>query len=274
MRLVTFRDRRRIRHGQLIEDGTVVQPLGDGDLGRLVELVHEMDVSALTASGPALPLADVEVLAPVSRPGKLLAVAGNYPAAGERSGVARRSPRLFLRPQTSIVGPGADIAVPTVGGKIAGAAGLGVVVGAVAHDVPVAKALDVVSGYLTTNDVSARSPALDADDPTDRFFDWLAGTWFDGFAPTGPWLVTPDEVPDPQDLALTLEVNGERRQHATTGDMVFSVAELVSYASRLMTLEPGDVLLTGAPPGEHLTADDAVSATVGGLGTLTNRVQA
>jgi 2-keto-4-pentenoate hydratase/2-oxohepta-3-ene-1,7-dioic acid hydratase in catechol pathway len=288
MKLVTFRDGQTgtVRHGQLIEDGTVVQPLGDGDLGRLV---HKLDQNALTASGPAVPLADVDVLSPLLRPGKLLAAAANYQdhvteAGGDPLDKSRLSPRLFLKPPTSIVGPGADIPLPTVSKEIDWEAELGVVIGAVARDVPVARALDVVGGYLTSNDVSARSMDFgfprDTDDKAVWFFDWLAGKWLDGFAPMGPWLVTPDEVPDPQDLEVILDVNGERRQHGNTKDMIFSVAELVSFASTLMTLEPGDVILTGTPSGvgaatgEYLKAGDEMSVTIGGLGTLTNRMVA
>lgn len=288
MKLVTFRDGQTgtVRHGQLIEDGTVVQPLGDGDLGRLV---HKLDQNALTVSGPAVPLADVDVLSPLLRPGKLLAAAANYQdhvteAGGDPLDKSRLSPRLFLKPPTSIVGPGADIPLPTVSKEIDWEAELGVVIGAVARDVPVARALDVVGGYLTSNDVSARSMDFgfprDTDDKAVWFFDWLAGKWLDGFAPMGPWLVTPDEVPDPQDLEVILDVNGERRQHGNTKDMIFSVAELVSFASTLMTLEPGDVILTGTPSGvgaatgEYLNAGDEMSVTIGGLGTLTNRMVA
>ncbi len=149
---------------------------------------------------------------------------------------------------------------------------------------PVADALGVVGGYVTSNDVSAGALDLgndrDRDDPHARFFGWLAGRWLDGFAPMGPWLVSADEVPDPQDLEIILDVNGKRRQHGNTRDMIFSVAELVSFASTLMTLEPGDVIMTGTPAGvgaatgEYLAAGDEMSVTVGGLGTLTNRMVA
>jgi 2-keto-4-pentenoate hydratase/2-oxohepta-3-ene-1,7-dioic acid hydratase in catechol pathway len=205
-------------------------------------------------------------------------------AGGDPLDKSRLSPRLFLKPPTSIVGPGADIPLPTVSKEIDWEAELGVVIGAVARDVPVTRALDVVGGYLTSNDVSARSMDFgfprDTDDKAVWFFDWLAGKWLDGFAPMGPWLVTPDEVPDPQDLEVILDVNGERRQHGNTKDMIFSVAELVSFASTLMTLEPGDVILTGTPSGvgaatgEYLKAGDEMSVTIGGLGTLTNRMVA
>jgi 2-keto-4-pentenoate hydratase/2-oxohepta-3-ene-1,7-dioic acid hydratase in catechol pathway len=289
MKLVTFRQDGEVRHGQLIEDGTVVQPLGEGDLEGLVAKIHRQDKAALTAAGPALPFADVELLSPLLRPGKLLAAAANYQdhvteAGGDPLDKSRLSPRLFLKPPTSIVGPGADIPLPTVSREIDWEAELGVVIGATARDVPVAKALEVVGGYLTSNDVSARSMDFgyerDTGDSHVWFFDWLAGKWLDGFAPMGPWLVTPDEVPDPQDLEIILDVNGKRHQHGSTKDMIFSVAELVSFASSLITLEPGDVIMTGTPSGvgaatgEYLKPGDEMSVTIGGLGTLVNRMVA
>jgi 2-keto-4-pentenoate hydratase/2-oxohepta-3-ene-1,7-dioic acid hydratase in catechol pathway len=286
MKLVTYRYDGTIHHGQLIEDGTVIQPLGAGDLGVLIDKTQRFGKSA---AGPALPLADVELLAPLLRPGKLLAAAANFQdhvteAGGEPLDRSRLSPRLFLKPPTSIVGPGADIRLPTVSDQIDWEAELGVVIGTTARDVPVDKALDIVAGYLTSNDVSARSMDFgyerDTDDKAVWFFDWLAGKWLDGFAPLGPWLVTADEVPDPQALSITCDVNGVRRQDGSTKDMIFSCAELVSFASSLMTLEPGDVILTGTPAGvgaatgDYLKVGDEVSVTIGHLGTLTNRMVA
>ena len=282
MKLVTFRHDGKIRHGRLIEDGTVVLPLGDGDVTAALG-------GAATAAGPVFPLADVELLAPLLRPGKLLAAAANYQdhvteAGGEPLDKSRLSPRLFLKPPTCIVGPGADIPMPSVSKEVDWEAELAVVIGAAARDVPVERALEVVGGYVTSNDVSARSMDFgyerDTGDSHVWFFDWLAGKWLDGFAPMGPWLVTADEVPDPQALDVTLDVNGKRRQHGSTKDMIFSVAELVSFASTLMTLEPGDVIMTGTPSGvgaatgEYLKAGDEMSVTIGDLGTLTNRVVA
>ncbi|HEY0450194.1 fumarylacetoacetate hydrolase family protein [Actinophytocola sp.] len=285
MKLVTYRHDGAVQHGYLLEDETVVQPLGTGDLGPLLEPLHRK--GTLRATDPALPVADVELLAPLLRPGKLLAAAANYQDHVTESGAppldrSRLSPRLFLKPSTSIVGPGADIPLPTVSKEVDWEAELGVVIGATARDVPVEAALDIVVGYLTSNDVSARSMDFgyerDTGDKAVWFFDWLAGKWLDGFAPLGPYLVTADEVPDPQALELTLDVNGQRKQHGSTKDMIFSCAELVSFASTLMTLEPGDVLLTGTPSGvgaatgEYLKAGDEMSVTVAGLGTLTNRM--
>jgi 2-keto-4-pentenoate hydratase/2-oxohepta-3-ene-1,7-dioic acid hydratase in catechol pathway len=283
MKLVTFRHDGLVRHGSLIEDGTVVLPLGNGDLTTF------LNDGEGGAAGPAFPLADVELLAPLLRPGKLLAVAANYQDHVSESGSepldkSRLSPRLFLKPPTAIVGPGADIPMPSVSTEVDWEAELAVVIGVTARDVPVGTALDVVGGYVTANDVSARSVDFgyerDTGDSHVRFFDWLAGKWLDGFAPLGPWLVTADEVPDPQALDIRLDVNGKRRQDGSTKDMIFSVAELVSFASTLMTLEAGDVIMTGTPAGvgaatgEYLEVGDEMSVTIGDLGTLTNRVVA
>jgi 2-keto-4-pentenoate hydratase/2-oxohepta-3-ene-1,7-dioic acid hydratase in catechol pathway len=280
MRLVSYLRDGAVRHGR-IEDEHVVE-FGDGDLGALVE-------SGLRP-GPSKgehPLADVELLAPLRRPGKLLAVAANYQDHVTESGAppldkSRISPRLFLKPASSIVGPGAAIPLPDVSDQVDWEAELSVVIGRRARGVSVGEALDYVAGYMTSNDVSARSIDLgyerDTDDKMVWFFDWLAGKWCDGFAPLGPWLVTADEVPDPQGLPIELAVNGVTRQHGSTKDMIFTVAEQVAHASRVMTLEPGDVIMTGTPSGvgvatgEYLKAGDEMTVVIGGLGTLVNTV--
>src|SRR5699024_7593320 len=152
------------------------------------------------------------------------------------------------------------------------------VVGRRASSVPVAQALDHVFGYTTSNDISARS--LDLDVPRDGeawtgFFDWLEGKWLDGSAPMGPYLVTTDEVPDPQNLELTLELNGQIMQRGSSTDMVHTVAERVSFSSRLMPLNPGAVIPpctpsgAGATTGVFLTPGDRMVAELEGLGPLT-----
>lgn len=280
MRLVTYRRAGEVRHGRLTDDDRVAE-FGDGDLEGY--LTGRTGVTERLEVG----LAEVELLAPLLRPGKLLAAAANYQdhvteTGGEPLDKSRLSPRLFLKPPTSIVGPGADIPLPSVSAEVDWEAELGVVIGRRVRDVAESEALGVVAGYLTANDVSARSVDYgfprDTDDKAVWFFDWLAGKWLDGFAPLGPWLVTADEVPDPQALEIHLDVNGVTRQSGSTKDMIFSVAELVAHASRLMTLEPGDVILTGTPSGvgaatgEYLTAGDVMTVVVGQLGQLRNTV--
>lgn len=278
--------RQQTCHGLL--DGDEVAELGDGDLLSVIGdgvPAHGFEMERIVRA--RLPLADVTLLAPLQRPGKLLAAAANYQehvveGGGPELDKSRISPRLFLKPSTSIVGPDAEISVPAETKQMDWEAELGVVIGRRCRNVAVADALDVVFGYVAANDVSARSLDLgyarDTDDKAVWFFDWLAGKWFDGFCPLGPWVLTADQVPDPQDLGLEFTLNGEVRQQGSTAAMIFSVAELVAHASRLMTLEPGDVLLTGTlagtgvASGRFLAPGDEMAVSITGLGVLTTRV--
>jgi 2-keto-4-pentenoate hydratase/2-oxohepta-3-ene-1,7-dioic acid hydratase in catechol pathway len=275
-----------VRHGYLAVDQNVAE-LGDGDLGALVARTFPLVPATLPDVVGEYPLADVQLRAPLTAPGKLLAAAANYQdhvteTGGEPLDKSRLTPRLFLKPATSIIGPDAAVPLPSLSSEVDWEAELSVVIGNRAKDVPVERALDIVAGYVSSNDVSARSVDYgferDTDDKAVWFFDWLAGKWFDGFAPLGPWLVTADEVPDPQGLSVELELNGELRQHGSTKDMIFSVAELIAHASRLTTLEPGDVIMTGTPSGvgaatgTYLKSGDVMAVTIGPLGTLINPV--
>lgn len=244
---------------------------------------RELDDLVATDPAPSHELASVTLHAPIERPGKLLAAAGNYQAhvdegGGSRVDTSRRTPRIFLKPSSSIIAAGAELPLPTVSNEVDWEIELAIVIGRTARNVSVADALDVVGGYAVLNDVSARSMNWGIDDREvhdwDRFFDWLTGKWIDGFAPFGPWLVTADEVANPDALELSLLVNGEVWQQATTADMIFSCAELVSFCSRISTLEPGDVIATGTPAGcgvasgRFLTAGDEMVGEVEGLGQL------
>jgi len=248
----------------------------------------ERGLATAKGNGRSRPLSQVELLPPVPNPGKLLAVAANYQDHIRESGLppvdkSRRVPRLFLKPSTSLLAPGAALKLPAVSHTVDWELELAVVIGRPASFVTVDRALSHIAGYAIINDVSARSLDWDVtrdDDPWNGFFDWLNGKWLDGFAPMGPWLRTADEVPDPQDLWISLRVNGSERQHARTADMIYSVVELVAFASRLMTLQPGDVIATGTPAGvgaatqTYLAAGDVVEGTIDGLGTLVTPVVA
>jgi len=280
MKLATYRRTGTVHHGQV--DGDRVRELGDGDL-----MAFLTSPASATALG-MYDLAEVELLAPLLRPGKLLAVAANYQDHVTESGAApldrsRLSPRLFLKPTTSIVGPDAIVELPDVSRQVDWEAELAVVIGRGGKRIAIENALDHVAGYCCANDVSARSVDYgyerDVEDKAVWFFDWLAGKWLDGFAPIGPYLVTADEVPDPQDRTIEFRLNGLVKQDGSTKDMIFSVAELIAHASRLTTLEPGDVILTGTPSGvgaatgEFLAAGDEMTVTISGLGTLRNSVK-
>jgi 2-keto-4-pentenoate hydratase/2-oxohepta-3-ene-1,7-dioic acid hydratase in catechol pathway len=223
------------------------------------------------------------LLAPLHRPPKLLALAGNYQEHVREGGVAdvlkqRATPLLFLKPSTSIVGPGEPIHAPKISHTMDYELEIAVVIGRRCKRVTAADALGVVAGYMVANDISARTVdwGVDRGEITPRisYFDWLNGKWPDTFAPLGPYLVTADEIPDPQALAMRLTVNGQTRQEATTGDMIFTVAETIAFCSRFMTLEPGDVILTGTPSGVGATTQtwlqpgDRIEAWIEKLGTL------
>ncbi len=214
-------------------------------------------------------LADVTVLAPIAAPSKVICVGLNYRDHAEEAGQPiPQVPVLFPKFANSIAGPGV-VAIPAAVQSCDYEAELAVVIGRRASRVSVSTALDHVAGYCCANDVSARD--LQFESPQ-----WLRGKAVDGFLPLGPWLVTADEVGDPQALEISCEVNGEQRQRSSTANMIFGVAELISYISQACTLEPGDVIITGTPfgvgmgfdPPRYLSAGDVVTVTISGLGSL------
>ncbi len=205
------------------------------------------DLARLAALDPAdLPLVEgTPRIGPcVGRVGKFVCVGLNYADHAAESGMAvPAEPILFMKATSAICGPNDDVLIPRESEKADWEVELGVVIGREARYVDEADALDHVAGYCVVNDVSER--AFQAE----RGGQWTKGKSADTFGPIGPWLVTRDEVPDPQDLSLWLEVDGRRYQDGSTRTMVFGVAHLVSYISRFMSLQPGDVIATGTPPG-------------------------
>ena len=214
-------------------------------------------------AGPAVPLSSVRLLAPVL-PSKVIAVGKNYAAhAAEMGGAPPTQPMVFLKPSTSVIGPGAPILFPPMSTQVDYEAELAVVIGRLCKSVPPERVADVVLGYTCANDVTARD--LQRTDGQ-----WGRAKGFDTFCPLGPWIAT---GLDPNGADITCRVNGEVRQSASTADMVHPVAHLVSWISDVMTLLPGDVILTGTPAGiGPLHIGDEVSVTVAGIGTLTNEV--
>lgn len=216
------------------------------------------------------PLADVTVSAPSPSPSKVVCVGLNYRDHAEEAGQPiPQVPVLFPKFANSITGPGAVVAIPAAVRSCDYEAELAVVIGRRASRVSVGAALDHVAGYCCANDVSARD--LQFESPQ-----WMRGKAVDGFLPLGPWLVTPDEIPNPQALEISCEVNGELRQRSSTANMIFGIAELISFISQACTLEPGDVVITGTPfgvgmgfdPPRYLSAGDVVTVTISGLGSL------
>ncbi|GAB7546781.1 fumarylacetoacetate hydrolase family protein [Cupriavidus sp. CuC1] len=201
--------------------------------------------------------------------GKIVAIGLNYADHAAEAGMALPAePIVFLKANSSLNGPNDTVMLPRGSEKTDWEVELGVVIGKVARDVPLADALSHVAGYCVVNDVSEREFQIE------RGGTWDKGKGCDTFCPVGPWLVTRDEVADPQALGLWLEVNGERVQKGSTATMVFDVATLVSYVSRFMTLHPGDLICTGTPPGvgmgfkppRFLKAGDTMRLGIDGLG--------
>ncbi|MFI8453838.1 fumarylacetoacetate hydrolase family protein [Kitasatospora sp. NPDC085464] len=219
---------------------------------------------------PVVDLAGQRVGAPVARPGKVVGIGLNYRDHAAEAGAAiPDEPVIFLKPSSTVVGPCDEVLVPRGGEKTDYEAELAVVIGRTARYLDShAEAAEVIAGYTIANDVTERAFQFE------RGGQWDKGKSAETFTPLGPWLVTADEVADPQGLALRLWVNGEQRQHGSTAEMIFPVLELVRYASRFMVLEPGDVVITGTPAGvtlgrpgtPFLAPGDVVEIEIDGLG--------
>ncbi|GAB3587326.1 fumarylacetoacetate hydrolase family protein [Acetobacter peroxydans] len=217
---------------------------------------------------PELP-ADIRYAVPVRDIGKFVAIGLNYRDHAEEAGLAIPSePVVFFKATTSISGANDPIIKPPHSTQLDWELELGVVIGKRTRYVSAEEALDHVCGYCVVNDVSDRGFQFQSSQ-------WDKGKSCDSFGPIGPWLVTRDEIPDPQNLDMWLDVNGERRQVGNSATMIFSVAEIVSYCSRYMTLAPGDVICTGTPPGvsmgmkprpKWLEIGDEVTLSIAGLG--------
>ena len=234
---------------------------------------REIDLNAL----PLAP-ADTRLGCPVSNVGKFIAIGLNYADHAAESGMpAPAEPVVFMKATSCIVGPNDPVMLPRGSEKTDWEVELGVVIGARASYVEQADALDHVAGYCVINDVSERAFQIE------RGGTWDKGKGCDTFGPIGPWLVTRDEIPDPQALAMWLDVNGVRMQTGNTRTMIFGVATLVSYVSAFMTLMPGDIITTGTPPGVgmgqkpspiYLKPDDVIRLGIEGLGEQNQRVVA
>lgn len=231
----------------------------------IVSFIDTHPFGDVTLTGQTAPWASVRPLAPVL-PSKVIAVGKNYAAhAAEMGGEVPAEPMIFLKPSTSVIGPGASIVLPESSVHVELEAELAVVIGRMCRHVPRDRVAEVILGYTAANDVSAR-------DFQARDGQWGRAKGFDTFCPLGPWIAT--DI-DPQDLAIGSAINGEPRQQARTSDMVRNVGELVSWISGVMTLIPGDVILTGTPAGvSPITAGDTVTVTIENIGTLSNPVVA
>jgi 2-keto-4-pentenoate hydratase/2-oxohepta-3-ene-1,7-dioic acid hydratase in catechol pathway len=237
-------------------------------------------------AGQVRPLDSIRLKAPVPQARKLLALAGNYEEhvrEGGRPSFTKEEtyPYFFMKPpSTTLIGSGEAVQYPAIGRKIDYEGELVIVIGRRGKMIPAEQAYRYVAGYTILNDVSERGFASKepprAERERDRFFDWLVGKWFDTAAPCGPWLVTKDAIEDPHSLRLRTRVNGETRQDSSTASMTFTVPEIIAFISRVVTLEPGDLIATGTPggvgsaQGKFLGPGDTVEVEIEHIGVLRN----
>ena len=281
MKLVTFTTGQGARVGAV--RGETVIDLAAASKGELPDsmialLAQENGLSlaqqVAKEAQDGLSLGDVTLLAPVPEPSKVIAIGQNYMDHCREQGVEPPTlPVIFTKFSTSVIGPGAEIRWdPELTSSVDYEVELAVVIGRVVRRVSAADALDYIAGYTVCNDVSARD--LQFGDKQ-----WVRGKSLDTFCPLGPWIVTKDEIADPQNLNVRTTLNGEVMQDSNTREMIFGVQYLVEFASRAFTLLPGDVIITGTPPGVgvfrspsvFLKDGDEISVGIEGIGRLTNR---
>ena len=277
MKLLRFGEAGAEKPGAIDADGRIrdlsahVQDIGPDELDDdVIDRLRGLDLSSL----PAVP-ASIRRGPPVSNIRKVICIGLNYSDHAAESGMAiPAEPVVFMKADTSITGPGDNVIIPMVSKKLDWEVELGVIIGKTAHYIEEAEALEHVAGYCVVNDVSEREFQLEGTGQ------WVKGKSHDSFCPLGPELTTRDEVPDPQSLDLWLDVDGERVQTGNTSKMIFSVAHVVSYLSRFMTLRPGDLISTGTPPGvgagfkppRYLSAGQTMKLGVQGLGEISQTV--
>jgi 2-keto-4-pentenoate hydratase/2-oxohepta-3-ene-1,7-dioic acid hydratase in catechol pathway len=272
MRIARFAITDEVRYGIVDGDPVVANGTGNGAAVRTADLTiaeiagHPFGPSAgeVKLTGARYPLADIRLLAPVL-PSKIVAIGKNYlEHARETGSEPPAEPLIFLKPSTAVIGPGDAIVRPVqVSERVDYEGELAIVFGRLCRDVPAARVPEVIFGYTCANDVTAR-------DLQARDGQWARAKGFDTFCPLGPWIETDL---DASDVQLTTTVNGEVKQSSRTSLLIHDIATLVSYVTAVMTMLPGDVLLTGTPEGiGPIVAGDDVAVSVEGIGSLTNRV--
>jgi 2-keto-4-pentenoate hydratase/2-oxohepta-3-ene-1,7-dioic acid hydratase in catechol pathway len=283
MRLATLNTPRGPRPAVLVGDRYVDLVAADPKLPTSVRrlltdptlLAAARDVAARPGT-PGVPVTEVKLHAPVHDPQKVVCIGLNYRDHAVESKMAiPKEPVLFSKFPSALIGHGEPIVVPKVSTKVDYEAELVIIIGKAGRRIPEEAAMNHVAGYSVGHDVSARDWQLEKDGKQ-----WMVGKTFDSFAPVGPTLVTKDEVPDPHKLGIRLRLNGKTMQSSNTEQMIFSVAQLVAYLSVVFTLEPGDLIFTGTPPGighalqppVYLKPGDVTEVEIDTLGTLRNSV--
>jgi 2-keto-4-pentenoate hydratase/2-oxohepta-3-ene-1,7-dioic acid hydratase in catechol pathway len=276
MRLVTFSTGAGPKAGVVIDGrvvdlaaagySDVVSVLRDGDKGKAA-------VAALKANPSAPKLEDVKLHAPIPKPDKFICIGLNYRDHAIESGMEiPKLPTVFTKYPNAVCGHGDDVIIPSVSNQVDYEAEFAFVIGKTCHKVSKGDWKDVIWGYTCVHDVSARDYQLATSQ-------WTIGKTFDTFGPMGPALVSADEVPDPHNLRISLDLNGQTLQDSSTKQLIFDIPYLVEYLSTVMTLEPGDVVSTGTPPGVgfarkppiFMKPGDDVVVKIEGLGELRNR---
>ena len=275
MRLIRFRtDKGDIHTG--LREGDIVRDLGD---------IDPVDVSEKDTqqSAKRLDFAGLHLEVPLRKVHKIMALAGNYRKHADEAGLSVPikgivTPQVFWKPSTTLLRPGGTVPLRRKNIFFDWEAELAVIIGKSARDVPESAAMDYVFGYSIVNDLSERKFNSEIEGREKRdfdvFFDWLMGKWFDGSAPLGPEIVTADEVPDPDNLAIRLSLNGDIRQDSNTRHMIFKIPETIAAISAVLMLEPGDVIAMGTPEGvgfasgRALRPGDHMRAEIEGLGSL------
>ena len=259
--------------------------LGDVGLGqarRVLGFARAQGGEAAFAHGAG----DVTLLPPVTQPSKIICLAGNFAdhireGGDEPPEKAQQTPRYFWKPNSVLVGQDQPVRLWEMSANVDWELELAAVIGKAGRDIAAADAPKHIAGYTIFNDISSRDmnlPWSREEREMDDFFDWLNGKWFDTHGPMGPYIATADEIPDPHNLAMSLSVNGVERQRGNTGQMIFNCFELIEYITRIVTLEPGDVISTGTPAGVGAAAGaslqdgDEIVATIERLGALRNSV--
>ena len=279
MKLLRFTDAGTVRLG-VLDGGTIVAlDALASDYPTMLSIVAggnealEKVRSVLAARSITVPLAGASLLAPIEQPGKYMAIGMNFQKhvkESEELGVEAPKKQFWFNKQTTCLSGPYDDIDPGVTEMLDYEVELAVVVGAPAKRVDEADARDHVFGYTVANDVSARDWQFHS--PT-----FTMGKSFDTHGPIGPWITTDDEIADPHDLMMTLELNGEERQRSSTNDMIYNIYDQIAYLSQVMTLEPGDLIATGTPSGvgiagnRFMKAGDVVRVTIDGLGSIENR---
>lgn len=286
MKLITFKKsstEKNYRIGKLVSDSQVIdltslagkESMTAAELLECFDLENDFLAKAKNASdSPKIELSEVMVCPPVPRPGKIICIGLNYRDHAEESGMEiPKSPIIFSKFGTCVVGPDDSILLPKDSAQTDYEAELAFVIGRKAKNVTRSGAMDYVLGYTNFNDVSARDF---------QFADgqWVRGKSCDTFAPIGQYIATVDEIDDPHDLRIQFRLNGETMQDSRTDQLIFKIPELIKFLTKSMTLEPGDIIATGTPPGVgfarkppvFLNEDDICEVEIEGLGILRNRV--